>query len=58
MNWFQKLCRNTGLMIHYAIKPLRKPQKTVTKKTVEEERVDDTTIIRRTTIEEIEIKKK
>lgn len=58
MNWFQKICRNTGLMIHHVIAPLRKPKKTVTKKTVEEERVNDTTIIRRTTIEEIEIKKK
>ncbi len=58
MNWFQKLCRNTGLMIHNAIQPLRKPKKTVTRKTVEEERVNETTILRRTTIEEIEVKKK
>ncbi len=58
MNWFQKLCRNTGLMIHNAIEPLRKKKKTVTKKTVEEERVNETTILRRTTIEEIEVRKK
>ncbi len=58
MNWFQKLCRNAGLMIHNTIAPLRRSKKTVTKKTVEEERVNETTILRRTTIEEIEIKKK
>lgn len=58
MNWFEKLCRNTGLMIHNAIKPLKRSDKKVVKKQVEEERLNETTILRRTTIEEIEVKKK
>ena len=57
MNWFESLCRNTGLMIHHAIKPLRKGNKQVVKKTVEEEQIDETTILRRTTIEEVEVRK-
>lgn len=57
MAWFQKLCNNVGLMIHNATKPLRKSDKQVVKKTVEEEKVNETTTLRRTTIEEIEIKK-
>jgi hypothetical protein len=57
MNWFQNLCRNTGLMIHNVIAPLRKSPKKVLKKTVEEQKVNETTILRRTVIEEIEIKK-
>ena len=58
MGWFQNLCRNTGLMIHHVIAPLKKSKKTVVKKTVEEEKVDEVTILRRTTIEEIEVRKK
>jgi len=62
MGWFQKMCNNVGMMFHHAIKPLKsgkeKSDKTIVKKTVEEEQVDETTILRRTTIEEIEIKKK
>ncbi len=57
MPWFQKLCNNVGLMIHNATKPLRKSDKQVLKKTVEEEKVNETTTLRRTTIEEIEIRK-
>ena len=62
MGWFDRLCRNTGLMIHHAIKPLRRKKNEDTdtriiSRKVEEERVDESTVLRRTTIEEIEIKK-
>ena len=56
MSWFGKLCRNTGLMIHYAIKPLKKSQKQVIRKEVEETKIDKNTTFRRTVIEEIEVK--
>lgn len=55
MNWFDKLCRNMGLMVHN----IRHPEdryKQVTHRKVEEEKRGDVTI-RRTTIEEIEVKK-
>jgi hypothetical protein len=57
MNWFDRLMRNAGLMIHHAIKPLRKSEKQVVKKTVEEEKLNETMTLRRTTIEEIEIRR-
>lgn len=59
MNWFERMMRNVGLMVHNTTKPLRKEKKdkkTIVNKTVEEKQVDDKTIIRRTTIEEIEIR--
>ncbi len=56
MSWFGKLCRNTGLMIHYAIKPLKKSKKQVIRKEVEEKIIDKNTTFRRTVIEEIEVK--
>ncbi len=55
MGWFEKLCRNAGLMIHHTIHPAKTNRKEV-KRTVEEKRVGPTTILRRTTIEEIEIR--
>jgi len=62
MSWFQKLCRNTGLMIHGVAKPIKddaqakqKPTTKVVKHEVEEEQRDGVTL-RRTTIEEIEYK--
>lgn len=60
MSWFQKLCRNTGLMIHGVTKPIKddakqKPTKQVVKHEVVEEERDGVTL-RRTTIEEIEMK--
>jgi len=56
MGWFTTLCRNTGLMIHHAIKPLKKSNTRILNKEVEEQKINDTTTLRRTTIEEIEIK--
>jgi len=55
MFWFQKACRNLGLTVHHVIQPVRDYNKTVVSKTVEEEKLDATTTLRRTTIEEIEI---
>ena len=55
MNWFERLCRNVGLAVHN----IRHPGEThrqVIRKEVEEEKRGDITL-RRTTIEEIEIKK-
>jgi len=56
MSWFQKICRNTGLMIHHTLNPSGKKQRTELKRTVEEKKVTPTTTLRRTTIEEIEIR--
>ncbi|WP_432797271.1 hypothetical protein [Poriferisphaera sp. WC338] len=56
MSWFPKLCRQAGLMIHHATHPAKKQNETV-RKTVEEKKVNDQVTLRRTTIEEIEIKK-
>ena len=43
-------------MIHHAVKPLRKSNTQILSKEVEERKINDTTTLRRTTIEEIEIK--
>ena len=57
MNWFTRLCRNTGLMIHHAAKPHEvKSTKHTVNKTVEEKQAGPNVTLRRTTIEEIEIK--
>jgi hypothetical protein len=60
MGLFARLCRNTGLMIHGIVQPIReeqaKTQKRELKRTVEEEKVSPTTTLRRTTIEEIEVR--
>ena len=58
MSWFTKLCRNTGLMIHHVVKPVEQPTKqthTVNKK-VEQKQVGPNMTLRRTTIDEIEIR--
>ena len=58
MSWFARLCRNTGLMIHYVIKPMKKKSnKYILSEKTEEEQINETTTLRRTTIEEIEIKR-
>jgi Sec-independent protein translocase protein TatA len=61
MSWFQNLCRNLGLTVHNVKKPIKdhkSAQKTteVTKREVEEEQIDENITLRRTTIEEIEMK--
>jgi hypothetical protein len=54
MGWFTKLCRNTGLMIHHAAKPVAGNKKIISQQT-QEKQINQTTTLRRTTIEEIEI---
>lgn len=61
MGWFENLCRNVGLTIHNVKKPIqdhKAEQGTteVTKREVEEEQIDENITLRRTTIEEIEMK--
>lgn len=55
MSWLDRLCRNTGLFVHNVMHP--GDQRHEVKRTVEEKKVDDTVTLRRTTIEEIEIKR-
>lgn len=55
MGWFNRLCRNTGLMIHHAAKPVKGQSHVVSHQT-QEKRVSETVTLRRTTIEEIEVK--
>ena len=54
MNWFEKICRNMGLMVHN-IKHPQDSQRKIVRKEVEEQKRGEMTL-RRTTIEEIEIK--
>lgn len=54
MNWFEKFCRDAGLMIHHIRHPHRREVHEVSRK-VEEKQQGNITL-RRTTIEEIEIK--
>ena len=57
MRWFTKLCRNTGLMIHHIKSPGGGRSRTkVLSRTVVEKKLDQTTILRRTTIDEVEVK--
>lgn len=55
MGWFTRLCRNTGLMIHHVAKPVKGETHVVSKET-QEKKISDTVTLRRTTIEEIEVK--
>ena len=67
-DWFGKLCRNMGLMLHNVRDPERDPEKgqgdadqeqvhtEEVRRTTEEKQVSPTTILRRTTIEEIEVR--
>lgn len=57
MPWFSQLCRNLGLTVHHLRHPEGKPlaKQTVVRE-VEEERVSETVTLRRTTIEEVEVK--
>ncbi|MEM8738988.1 MAG: hypothetical protein AAGG38_11005 [Planctomycetota bacterium] len=57
MPWFPQLCRHLGLTVHHLKHPHGKPpQKQTVRHTVEEQQVNPTTTLRRTTIEEIEIR--
>ncbi|MFG0248593.1 MAG: hypothetical protein ACF8OB_06880 [Phycisphaeraceae bacterium JB051] len=59
-NWFTKLCYSAGKTIHDIAKPApgssTSSKQTVNKK-VEEKKVNENVTLRRTTIDEIEIKK-
>ena len=57
MGWFTKCCRNTGLMIHHIIKPVPPGKKETINHQVEQKKVGESVTLRRTTIEEIEVKK-
>lgn len=58
MPWFQKLCRNLGRTVHNVVHPDGKPaqKKQTVRKTVEEQEFSDTVTLRRTTIEEVEVR--
>ncbi|MEM7575869.1 MAG: hypothetical protein AAF328_00210 [Planctomycetota bacterium] len=57
MPWFQRLCRQTGLALHGVMHAGGGEQKAELNRTVEEKQVSDTVTLRRTTIEEIEVKR-
>lgn len=57
MGLFTQLCRNTGLMIHHIIRPdSERSRKREVGRSVEEKQVDATVTLRRTTIDEIEVR--
>ena len=57
-NWFTKACRNAGLMVHNITTPANeKANKREVNRTVEEKKVSEKLVLRRTTIDEVEIKK-
>jgi len=57
MGWFTKICRNAGLMIHNLKDPEgEKGTRQVVSRRVEEDKVSESVTLRRTTIEEVEVK--
>ena len=61
MPWFQNLCRNLGLTVHNVKKPIKddaaqRGSKQVVKHETHEEKIDENITLRRTTIEEVEMK--
>lgn len=55
-NWFPKLCRQAGLGLRKLVRSDDTQKKELSRST-EEKKVNDKVTLRRTTIEEIEIKK-
>jgi hypothetical protein len=55
MGWFSKMCRNVGLMVHNVRKPDHREKKVVRKDV--EERIEGDVTYRRTTIDEVEVKR-
>ncbi|MEX0777711.1 MAG: hypothetical protein WD042_18560 [Phycisphaeraceae bacterium] len=55
MTLFQRLCRNVGLMVHN-IKHPEGGERHEVKRTVEEKPINEKMTLRRTTIDEVEIK--
>ncbi|MCC7204250.1 MAG: hypothetical protein IT441_04170 [Phycisphaeraceae bacterium] len=56
MNWFERLCRNTGLMLHHVAQPTPRPAKREIHRTTQQQQVTPDVTLRRTTIDEIEIR--
>ncbi|MEO0965258.1 MAG: hypothetical protein AAFY08_09080 [Planctomycetota bacterium] len=59
MNAFHRLCRELGEFTRLIVKPVDQPdtQTTQVARQTEEKQLNETTTLRRTTIEEIEVKK-
>ncbi|MEM9881371.1 MAG: hypothetical protein AAF800_00450 [Planctomycetota bacterium] len=56
MPWFQSLCRNLGLAVHHVKHADTPPtHKQTVRHDTEEKQLNETTTLRRTTIEEIEV---
>lgn len=57
-NWFTRAFRDAGLMVHHIIKPMRsdKNRKEINRST-DERKLNENVTLRRTTIDEIEIKR-
>ncbi|MEX0654702.1 MAG: hypothetical protein WD151_11320 [Phycisphaeraceae bacterium] len=57
MTWFTRLCRQTGLTIHHIVPPVQNDaHKREVKREVKETKVNDSVTLRRTTIDEIEVR--
>jgi hypothetical protein len=59
MSWFTRFCRNAGLMVHNIKQPAQQQgtkKKEVSRQT-EEQKLDEKTTLRRTTIDEVEVKR-
>ena len=56
MGWFDTFCRSAGEVVGLIIKPVKRTGPRVGNKTVEEKKVSPTVTLRRTTVEEVEIK--
>jgi hypothetical protein len=59
MGWFTKFCRNAGLMVHNMKNAGESPstQKKEVSRRTEEQQLDEKTTLRRTTIDEVEVKR-
>ena len=56
MGWFETFCRNAGEVIGLIIKPVKRTGPRILNKAVEEKKVSPTVTLRRTTVEEVEVK--
>jgi hypothetical protein len=57
MNWFEQMCRHAGLTVHHIRHPEDATQTQELRRTIEEQKVCPTVTLRRTTIEEVEVKR-
>ncbi len=59
MSWFTRFCRHAGLTIHHIVKPVRSDtRRHEVRRDVEESHPEPGVTLRRTTIEEVEIRGK